>query len=82
MLEGIWNRSINQQAEPQKETGRKISRTSLSKTQPEKQKELVYVHEMSLTKHTYKEPNESENQLQNLEFETEQSEAGFLANGT
>ena len=29
---------------------------------------------------TYNEPNESDNELQYLEFETEQSEAGFLAN--
>ena len=29
---------------------------------------------------TYNEPNESDNELQCLEFETEQSEAGFLAN--
>ena len=28
---------------------------------------------------TYNEPNESDNELQYLEFETEQSEAGFLA---
>ena len=29
---------------------------------------------------TYNEPNESDNELQDLEFETEQSEAEFLAN--
>ena len=39
--------------------------------------EIIYFHEMSPTKHTYNEPNESDNELQDLEFETEQSEAGF-----
>ena len=35
---------------------------------------------LSLTKHTYNEPCESDNELQYLESETEQSDAGFLAN--
>ena len=33
-----------------------------------------------LRQSTYNEPNESDNELQDLEFETEQSEAEFLAN--
>ena len=35
---------------------------------------------LSLTKHTYNEPYESDNELQDLQFETEQSEVGYLAN--
>ena len=35
---------------------------------------------LSLTKHTYNEPCESDNELQDLQFEAEQSEAEFLAN--
>ena len=38
MWEGTWNRSVNHQADSEEETGRKISGTWLSKTQPEKQK--------------------------------------------